>query len=466
MEHVKKTRFRHGLITLVVTIMIMFVMVVGFDASPHVPLILGCTFAGLMAKYLGYRWEDILDGILQGIIPSLEAMLILILIGILIAAWIGAGTVPAMIYYGLELISAKYFVVAVMIICSVIAMAVGSWGTAGTVGLAFMGIGAVLQINPALTAGAIISGAYMGEALSPLSDATNLVAAVGRESVFDVSKHEAKLVLPAYIAAAAAFTIVGRMHAPKEGTAIQENIEPLMNSLQDNFYISPLDLIPMFLMVGCILIKVPAIPSIMVGIGAAMVQAAAVQKADISLMIESCYSGYVSDTGEAMIDNLLSAGGITAMMYSVTVVLMAMAFGGLMQKTHQMEAVITPILGKIESGAGMVRVTALTCILMNTILPDQYLGISVPGQMYGEEYEKRDISRLFLTDTLSCAATVTSPLIPWNTCGAYMMTVLGVSAMEYMKFAYFNILSIIVVLTAGVVLASADQKKARKNRKL
>ena len=368
MEHVKKTRFRHGLITLVVTIMIMFVMVVGFDASPHVPLILGCTFAGLMAKYLGYRWEDILDGILQGIIPSLEAMLILILIGILIAAWIGAGTVPAMIYYGLELISAKYFVVAVMIICSVIAMAVGSWGTAGTVGLAFMGIGAVLQINPALTAGAIISGAYMGEALSPLSDATNLVAAV--------------------------------------------------------------------------------------------------QKADISLMIESCYSGYVSDTGEEMIDNLLSAGGITAMMYSVTVVLMAMAFGGLMQKTHQMEAVITPILGKIESGAGMVRVTALTCILMNTILPDQYLGISVPGQMYGEEYEKRDISRLFLTDTLSCAATVTSPLIPWNTCGAYMMTVLGVSAMEYMKFAYFNILSIIVVLTAGVVLASADQKKARKNRKL
>lgn len=180
MEHVKKTRFRHGLITLVVTIMIMFVMVVGFDASPHVPLILGCTFAGLMAKYLGYRWEDILDGILQGIIPSLEAMLILILIGILIAAWIGAGTVPAMIYYGLELISAKYFVVAVMIICSVIAMAVGSWGTAGTVGLAFMGIGAVLQINPALTAGAIISGAYMGEELSPLSDATNLVAAVGR----------------------------------------------------------------------------------------------------------------------------------------------------------------------------------------------------------------------------------------------------------------------------------------------
>lgn len=462
MKQKKETRFHHGLITLIGTIVIMFILVVCYDASPHIPLILGCTVAGLMAKYLGYTWEEILDGLIKGIIPSLEAMIILVLIGVLIATWIGAGTVPAMIYYGLNLISAKYFVVAVMIICSIIAMAVGSWGTVGTVGLAFMGISAVLQINPAVTAGAIVSGSYMGEAVSPLSDATNLVAAVGRKPIFQVVKHEVKLIIPTYIIAAIGYVIIGLRNAPRDEEAISRNIEPLLDSISENFNIGPLTMLPMVLMILCILIKVPAIPSILVGIIAAMTQAVVDQQMDFAVLIDSCYSGYESATGVEMLDELLSAGGITDMMYAVTVILAAMAFGGLMQSTNQMGAVISPIISKIKTGGGMVRLTTISCIAMNIILPDQYLGISVPGQMYGEEFEKRGIDKLFMTDTLCCAATVTSPLIPWNTCGAYMMTVLGVSAMQYFKYAYFNVLSIFMVFIFGAWLASREEKKQRK----
>lgn len=461
----REAGLHHALITVVFMVLIMFVSIVLFDASPHIPLVLGCMAAGLVAVWLGYSWDDILEGMIEGINNSLEAILILLLIGTLVGSWITAGTVPTMICYGLRLVSARSFLPAAMLICLLVAVAIGSWGTVGTIGLAFMGIGTALKIPAPLVAGAVISGAYMGEVISPLSDATNLAAAVVGDQVFSIVKR----ILPAAITAGAAsvliYSLKGLDYGASSGEAVQQSIKPLLLSIRGQFRITPLALLPMVLIIICILAKMPAIPAMLLGTLAGMIQAAILQQADMGSILEYAYSGYVSTSGNEMIDTLLTAGGMEGMLESISIILIAMAFGGIMRKTRQMEALVKPLISKIRSCGGLNALTVISCIFMNIILPDQYLGISMPGQMYAETYEKRGISKVELAAPLLGGGAVTSPLIPWNTCGIYCMTILGVSPTAYAPYAFFGmILPVITILFGLFKKEMINQRSLEKKR--
>ena len=456
MSEKKEAKLHHALITVGFVIVIVFLAIVVFDSGPQIPLVLGCLVAGLVSLYLGYSWDEILDGMIKGIADTLEASLILLLIGMLVGSWIASGTVPAMICYGLRLVSARVFLPAAMLICLIAAFAIGSWGTVGTMGLALMGMGLALKIPAPLVAGAVISGSYMGEVISPLSDATNLAAAVTGADVFSIVKR----VLPSALAAGTVsvffYALQGFGYGKGGDNLISESIDPLVECIRGTFHITPFVLLPFVLVMACIILKLPAIPSMLFGALAGMLQAVVIQGCDIGSVFEYAYSGFVSTTGNTLVDNLLTAGGMGVMLESISVILIAMAFGGMMKKTKQMDALAGPLISHLRSRGAVKTLTVLSCIGMNALLPDQYLGISMPGQMYGEEYKRRNISEVELGATLLGGGAVTSPLIPWNTCGIYCMTILGVSPLAYARYAYLGMILPAVVIFLAWLPERAD----------
>ncbi|MBP3893619.1 MAG: hypothetical protein J6D34_06195 [Atopobiaceae bacterium] len=437
-------------------IVLIFTCVVGFGAEPQVPLVFGTLVAGLVASWIGYSWDDMLEGMVQGIVPSLEAILILLLIGMLVGVWIAAGTVPTMIYYGLQIISDRYFLATTALICTIVSFAIGSWGTVGTVGIAFMGIGLALGVPAPAVAGCIVSGAYCGEIISPLSDATNLTAGVIGRDVFDLMKKTLALALVALALTLAAYTTVGLSLGTQGTGQIAANIQPILNGLREGFFISPICMAPMAVMVACIVIKLPAIPSMLLGIIAGMLVAWGTQGTSLPLVIDACFEGYLSHSGNELIDSLLTAGGMMSMTNAVTIVLIAMAFGGLMERTGQMQALIGPFMPRIKTKGAMTAIAVAACMGMNVVLPDQFLGISVPGQMLGPEYDRRGISRLELGRTLLAGGAVTSPLVPWNTCGIYCSSILGVGAVAYSRYAFFCLALPLMTVALGYLHAARE----------
>lgn len=460
MEKAKETRLYHSIVTIVPMIVIMFVSIVKFGSSPQIPLVFGCMIAGVVAIWIGYTWEDILKGMIDGITNSLEAILILMLIGVLVGSWIASGTVPTLIYYGLKIVSPRIFLPATMFICLLVACAIGSWGTVGTIGIAFMGIGVALQIPAPLVAGAIVSGSYMGEIVSPLSDATNLTAAVVNVDLFKIAKRIFPVAVVGALIALAMYSVIGIQYGAGSAKEVEENISPLLSSLSLQFHISPFTLIPLVVMSVCIYLKVPAVPSMLVGSVAGMIEAVFFQGISVGSMISFAYSGYISDSGNEMIDNLLTAGGMEGMLESISIIIVAMAFGGIMRETKQMEAIVNPIISRVRTYGGMSLVTVITCVFMNLILPDQYLGISMPGQMYDDEYDKRGYERVSLGAILLGGGAVTSPLIPWNTCGIYCMTILGVAPLAYAPYAFFGFIVPVLIVLIGFGITIKRKVKA------
>ena len=457
----RETHFYHAMVTIIPMIIIMFVSIVGFGASPQIPLVFGCVIAGIVAIWIGYTWEEIKDGMVDGITNSLEAVLILLLIGMLVGSWIASGTVPTLIYYGLKIVSPKIFLPATMLICLIVACAIGSWGAVGTIGIAFMGIGIALKIPAPIVAGAVISGAYMGETISPLSDATNLAAAVVNRDVFKIAKKILPISVVGAIIAIVIYAVVGLGYASGNAEEVEASVAPLLSSMAAQFNISPLTIIPLLAMVVCIILKFPAIPAMLVGSFVGMLEAVLYQHVSISDMISFAYSGYVCNTGNEMIDKLLTAGGMEGMLESISIIIIAMAFGGIMKETKQMEALVKPIISRVKSFGGMSFITVLTCIFMNVILPDQYLGISMPGQMYADEYDKKEIDRVTLGSILLGGGAVTSPLIPWNTCGIYCMTILGVAPLAYAPYAFYGFIVPVLTIAFGFIVSLKN--KVSKN---
>lgn len=428
----------------------MIYCVVVCGSSPQIPLIIGCAVASVVAALIGYTWDEILSFMVDGIAQSLEAIIILLLVGCMVGVWIASGTVPSMIYYGLSILNARYFLVASTLICGFVSFAIGAWGTIGTVGLALVGIGAALGLPLPLVAGSVVSGSYFGDAVSPLSDATNFSSAVVGCDVFSTLKARLLPVSVSFVLSCVIYLIVGLSFGGGNAGQVAGTVEPLMAGLQKMFLISPLCLLPMVIVIVCIILKVPAIPTMLLGVISGVLFAVIGQQCNPGDLIAVCSEGFTCESGIELIDTLLTAGGISAMMNTISIVIIAMAFGGLMQRTGQMRALVAPLVSRLHSFFALNATSVLSCVLMNILLPDQYLGISVPGQMMQEEYESRGFSRPMLGMGLAGGA-VSSPLVPWNTCGLYCLSILGVGAAEYLPFAFFNLLTIAVLIVYGLV---------------
>jgi len=345
-----------------------------------------------------------------------------------------------------------------MLVCAIISMALGSWGTAGTVGLAFMGMAQAMGIPLPITAGAIISGSYVGDKLSPMADSTNLASAVAGINIFDNIRNIFKVAMPMLVLTLGLYAIVGWKYGGNMTADAQENMTAVSDTLSSIFQLDFFSFLPLLILLACILRKIPAIPSIFIGIVSGIVYGMIAQGAALRDILDCACNGYIARTGFGIVDDLLTAGGLSSMFHSVSIVILAMAFGGVMEKTGQMEVLIAPIVRHTKSFVSLMVATLATCVCVNIVLPDQYIAIALPGRMYAAQYDKQNMERRDLALGIGVGGAMTSALVPWNTCGIFMGSVLGISAAEYLPYAYYNI----GMLFAAVVYAAVRQYKARK----
>ncbi len=461
----KRPRNAHlyeALLSFGVLVVVMGVGIIKYEVDPHMPMLIGVLTASIIAMKIGYSWEETRSSMYDGIGQALQAIIILMLIGVLIGVWVLSGVVPSMIYYGLNLLTPSIFLVATVLITSVTSLATGtSWGTAGTMGIALMGISQGLGIPAPMAAGAIISGAYFGDKMSPLSDTTNLAPTVAGTDLFT---HIKFMMLPTMVAYILTLCFFGYLSMQFDTSSLSAGtIDTLKITLFNNFHISPLLLIPPVVVIGAIAFKMPAIPGITLGIIVGGIFAPIFQdNANLGAILNVGMNGFEIDTGVKSIDKLLNTGGLMNMMSSVSLTILAMMFGGIMEKTGQLEAVVNLMLQKVKSAQGLIATTMGTCILSNVTMPEQYISVVVPGRMFAPAYKKKDIHPKTLSNAVESSGTVMSVLIPWNTCGIYMTTVLGVSTFEYAKWAFFNYTTpIVVLLLAFIGPAIAYNKKVK-----
>mgnify|MGYP006070295627 FL=1 len=475
-----------ALITLGLLIAVLAVGIVIYGADVHVPMFCGVCVAAIMALYLGHKWEDIEKMMMDGIYKALQSICILIIVGILIGVWVNAGVVPTMIYYGLQLMHPTIFFIATLLICSITSLATGtSWGTMGTMGVALMGIGFGLGMNPGMTAGAILSGAYFGDKMSPLSDTTNLAPAMAGT---DVMSHVKAMMLPTaitYVICIIFFGVLGvtQYHG---GDADMSRVTEFANALNvaqgGVFHVNPILLLPPVVVIVAVAMKMPAIPGITLGIFVGAIVGLIFQPGqcdpgtlfkygmngfefpeEVDAMLQASLS---AETYETM-NELLESGGILGMMNSVAMTIIAMMFGGIMEGTHQLEVIVNQLKKLAKGPAALVTLTEVTCVLSNMTMPEQYISIVVPGRMYAEEYRKMGLHPSVLSSALEGAGTVTSALVPWNTCGVYIRDTLSITVPEYAPFAMFNWLMPVINAACawvGVTLKDMDNKPYKKRK--
>lgn len=433
-------------------IVVMSIGIIVFEVDPHIPMFIGVIISALIALKIGYKWEAIEGMMITGISRAMQAVLILAIVGMMVGIWILSGTIPTMIYFGLKILKPSIFLIASVLICSITSLATGtSWGTMGTMGLALMGIAQGLGMPVGPTAGAILAGAYFGDKLSPLSDTTNLAPAMAGTDVFTHVKYMIKATLIAYIIALVFFGVYGFMHA-SGGDVDTSQVTILMDGIKEHFNVNPILLLPPVIVILAIAFKVPAIPGITLGVIAGAILAPIFQDGVSfgDLLVAAKY-GFTMDSGIEALDALLTKGGLDGMASSILMTIIAMMFGGIMEGTKQLEVVINKVTQFVHSGPGLIAATEATCIVSNAVMPEQYISILVPGRMYAESYRKAGIHPKSLSNALESAGTVTSCLIPWNTCGMYIAATLGISAMQWIPWAVFNYAMPIVTLLLAFV---------------
>lgn len=444
-KQARKPHLWEALLSFGFLIIIMGVSISYYEADPHIPMLIGTLFAALIALKIGFSWNEIEKSMFDGIYQALQAVIILAIIGVLIGIWLLSGVVPSMIYFGLGILKPSIFLFATVIICSITSLATGtSWGTAGTIGIALMGIAKGLSIPAPIAAGAIICGAYFGDKMSPLSDTTNLAPAVSGTDVFTHVKNMIPSTLVSYGITLAIFLFLG-FKFNSSATDVSA-INAIRDGISASFNVSPLLLIPPLAVIVAIALKVPAIPGITIGIILGGLFGFMFQGNDLGSILSASYYGFVSETGIVAIDELLTAGGLTGMMSSISLTIIAMMFGGIMEKTGQLEVIVHAIIKRIKSAGGLVTATIATCIFSNATMPEQYISIVIPGRMYAQSYRDKGLHPKVLSNALEGAGTLTSALIPWNTCGVFLSGILGVATMDYFKYAFFNYLTPIVVI--------------------
>ncbi len=429
-----------SILPVVITIALLSVSIIKYGADVHMPLLMGAIIAGAIGIFsLGFTWKEIEQGIIDSIGSTMQAILILAIVGSLIGVWILGGIVPTLIYYGLQILSPTFFLVASVILCSIVSLATGSsWTTAGTVGVALIGVAQGLGISTPLAAGAIISGAYFGDKMSPMSDTTNLAPGMAGAELFDHIKHMFYTTGVSYSITLVIFLIIGFRYAGQELDA--GSINEILSAISGAYTVNPLLMLVPVVVIVMVAMKIPALPGLIVGVilGALC---AIYQGGDFGSILDALQWGAVTESGNEMVDELLTNGGLQSMMWTISLIMCALTFGGVLEKTGMMAVIANKLLNFERSTGSLVLVTVVTCLFINILCGDQYLAIALPGKMYKEEYHKRGLAPRNLSRALEDSGTVTSALVPWNTCGATMSTFLGVPTLSYMPYAFFNLLS-------------------------
>ena len=451
-------------IVLLVFLLFSAVQLFGADASygpNQVALLIASAAAGLVGMYRGLTWAEVQESMVAGIKVGLGPILILLAVGGLIGSWMIAGTVPAMIYYGVSILNPSIFFAAAAIICALASISIGSsWTVAGTLGIGLIGIADSYGLSPAVAAGAIISGAYFGDKLSPLSDTTNLAAACTNVDLFAHIRHMLWTTVPAFCVALLFFSLI-----PSGAATAPEQIAELRTAISQEFNVGVGVLIPLAVMIGLIWKRVPAYPAIMLATLAGILTALTLQTDVVrkfALMTNpeatmpvveglwrTLFAGFEGTTTNEELNSLISKGGIASMLNTVWLIVSALAFGGVLERTGILKQILDSVLTLVKSTGDLVAATVTGGFITNILAADQFLAIALPGRLFSSTYDDRGLSRENLSRTLEDSATMTSALIPWNTCGAYMAATLGVATFDYAPYAIFNLACPLIAIGFG-----------------
>ncbi len=424
------------------------------SGANQIALLFSAAIAGLVAHHMGFKWFDVREKVVKTIGSAMPSILILLLIGSLAGTWMISGVVPAMIYYGLEIINPKLFLFTAVVVSSIVSVATGSsWSTIATIGVALLGIGKALGMNEAVVAGAIISGAYFGDKMSPLSDTTNLAPAMAGTDLFTHIRYMFYTTIPSMTLTLLIFLGIGFKY--DFGSAVV-HVENVQNSIGATFNTNPLLFLVPVLLITIIILKVPPLPALFAGTLLGAVFAVIFQpeivkevagisndylKASYISVMQSMFGDVSLSTSDAKVNDLLSTSGMRGMLDTIWLILSAMVFGGIMEAAGLLERITRPIIKYAKKPGSLVASTVGTCVFFNTTASDQYLAIVVPGRMYRKAYEEKGLAPELLSRTLEDSGTMTSVLIPWNTCGATQSRVLGVATIDYLPYAFFNLIS-------------------------
>ena len=438
-----------SLVPVISLVALLALVIGGLDGGGHIPLVVGTAIAAAVAGWgLKMPWKGIEAGMVKGISGGLPAVLVLLVVGMLVGVWIAAGVVPLLIHYGLMVLAPGWFLVAACIICAVVALATGSsWSTAATVGLALVGVGQALGVHPGMAAGAIVSGSYFGDKMSPLSDTTNLAPAAAGAELFEHIQHMLWTTIPALLLALVGFAVMGVGQGGAEGSGAE--LAVISSGISQAFTLSPVLLLAPISVLGLVIWRVPALPALMAGTLVAAILAMAVQGASVADVLSASMGGYASDTGVPSVDKLLSRGGMGSMLETIALIVCALAFAGVMEVSGMLDSLARAVLRWASSTGGLVVATAASALGLNVLASDQYIAIIVPGRMYRTAFLERRLHPKNLSRVLEDAGTMTSALVPWNTCGAYMAGVLGVATTAYAPFALVNLFTPLLTLAYG-----------------
>ena len=433
------------------------------SGANQMTLLLSGAFCSFLAIIRGTQWSKIIEGIRNSISDTLPALLILLLIGALAGTWLISGIVPAMIYYGLQIVNPTYFLIAACIVSAIISLVTGSsWSTIATIGVALLGIGKAIGMSEAMVAGAIISGAYFGDKMSPLSDTTNLAPAMAGVDLFTHIRYMSYTTIPSICITLIIFLFLG-LNLDTQTSA--DDISIIQSAINSKFNISIWLFSVPAIVIGLIIKKTPAIPALFIGtilggIAAVVFQTEIITELggsnnyfqnSFTVLMDAMARDVSIVTDNSMINELLSTGGMNGMLNTVWLILCAMCFGGSMEASGFLNKLSTSFMKMATNTASLVATTTGTCVFFNLTASDQYLSIIVPGKMFSESYKKNGLAPENLSRTLEDSGTVTSVLIPWNTCGATQASVLGVSTLTYLPFCFFNIISPFMTMIYAII---------------
>ncbi|CAM4042581.1 sodium:proton antiporter [Bacillus manliponensis] len=450
------TKLESILLTVIIFFFIGF-SVIELKVGPHIPILFGIIILIAFGFAKRISWSTMEAGIRSSISAGIPSIFIFLLVGVLISVWIAAGTIPTLMVYGFELVSPQFFIPTAFIVCAIVGTSIGSaFTTAATVGLAFMGMGSALGYDPALIAGAIISGAFFGDKMSPLSDTTNLAPAVTGVDMFEHIRNMLWTTVPAFIIALIAFFILGS----NNGGEIE--LASFTKTLEENATISIFTLLPVLLLFIFAFKKVPAVPTLLAGIVVGIILVFIFNPStSVNELIKIMQDGYVSKTGVESIDSLLSRGGLQSMLMSIALIFLALCMGGILQGMGIITQLMNMIANFVKTSTRLILSTATTAIGVNFLLGEQYLSIVLTGQAFANKYDEVGLERKNLSRVLEDAGTVVNPLVPWGVSGVFLATVLNVPTIEYVPYAIFCLVCPIITVIVGFTGFGLSWKKSK-----
>lgn len=438
---------KESILVLLVVLITLGGLIIFGGLSPQVPLLVADTFLMLYGWLRRFGWGAVMEGVESGVKSGAAAMVIFLMIGILIASWIFSGTIPTIMAFGFHLISAQFFLPTVFIVCSLIALACGSsLTTVSTIGIAFMGIGLALKSNPGLTAGAIVSGAFFGANTSPLSGTTNLAASIGDVDLYQHIRGLFFTDLPTWFLALCLYLFLG-LRQPAHGVA---NLGQLLATLDAHFWLSAWTLLPVLLLLVMAWAKVPAIPSLALASAAGLLLGwLHAPTTTLKQLANLVMNGYVAKTGNQTVNLLLSKGGVTSMLSSLSLIIFALILGGLLIRFRIIGTLIDQVEEHVRTRGPLVLATVIAAIGVNVLVGEQYLSVILPGEAFKGAFDRLGVSRLSLTRVLNDAGAAVNAIVPWSVSGVFIAGALQVPALRFIPYAFFPLMLPLVTVLGG-----------------